>query len=141
MRVAVAAMMMRISANGGELLVVADETAVLEDPGEGSFDDPAAAQHLEALGGWAAFDDLDDDVGLVLGPAHELPAIAAVGEGAGHEGVACAGGLEHRLAAIAVLDGGGMYLDGEQPSIGVGQDVALATVDLLARVVTLRPPF
>src|SRR5918994_6660620 len=81
MRVAVAAMMMRISANGGELLVVADETAVLEDPGEGSFDDPAAAQHLEALGGGAAFDDLDDDVGLVLGPAHQPPGIAAVGEG------------------------------------------------------------
>jgi hypothetical protein len=30
-----------------------------------------------------------------------------------------------------------MDLHGEQPSIGVGQDVALAPVDLLARIVTL----
>ena len=84
---------------------------------------------------------LNDHVGLVLGPAHYLPGIAAIGEGAGHEGVAWAGGLEHRFAAVAVLDASSMDLHGEQPSIGVGQDVALATVDLLARVVTLRSPF
>ena len=87
------------------------------------------------------FDDLDDDVGLVLGPAHEPPGIAAIGEGTGHEGVACAGSLEHRLAPIAILDVGGMDLYREQPSIGVGQDVALAASDLLACIVTLRSPF
>jgi hypothetical protein len=45
-----------------------------------AFDDPSAAQHLEACGGGAAFDDLDDDVGLVLGPVHEPPGIAPVGK-------------------------------------------------------------
>ena len=121
--------------NSGELLVT-DEAAVLDDPGEGSLDDPPAAQNLEALGG-AAFDDLDADVGLVLGPAHEPPGMADIGEGAGHEGIACTRGLEYGFAAVTVLDAGGMDLHGEQPSIGVGQDVALAPVDLLARIVTL----
>jgi hypothetical protein len=36
---------------------------------------------------------------------------------------------------------GGMDLYREQPSIGVGQDVALAASDLLACIVTLRSPF
>jgi hypothetical protein len=34
-----------------------------------------------------------------------------------------------------------MHLDREKPPIGVGQDMALAAFDLLARVVTLRSPF
>ena len=37
---------------------------------------PPAAQHLEPFGR-AVFDDLDAAVGLVLGPAHEPPGIAA----------------------------------------------------------------
>jgi hypothetical protein len=31
--------------------------------------------------------------------------------------------------------------DGEEPTVGVGQDMALAALDLLARVVALRAPF
>jgi hypothetical protein len=53
------------------------------------------------------------------------------------EGVAGTGGLQHGLAAIAILDASGMDLDREQPAVGVGQDMALAPLDLLARVVTL----
>jgi hypothetical protein len=123
--------------DGGELLVVADEPAVLDDPGEGPLDHPAAAQHLEALGGWIAFDDLDDDVGLLPGPAHKPTGVTAIGKGALNEGVSCAGRLEHRLAAIAILDAGRMDADGEEPTVGVGQDMALAAFDLLARVVAL----
>lgn len=125
----------------GELLVVAGKPAVLDDPGEGALDHPAAAQHLEALGGRIAFDDLDDDVGLLPGPAHKPTSVAAVGIGTFDKGVSCAGGLEHRLAAIAILNAGGVNPDGEQPTIGIGQDMALAAVDLLARVIALRAPF
>ena len=127
--------------DSGELLVVADEAAVLDDPGEGPLDHPAAAQHLEALGGWIAFDDLDDDVGLLPGPSHKPTSVAAIGKGSLDEGVSCPGRLEHRLAAIAVLDTGRVDPDGEQPAIGVGQDMALATFDLLTCVVALRSPF
>jgi len=123
--------------DSGELLVVAGEPAVLDDPGEGPLDHPAAAQHLEALGGRVAFDDLDDDVGLRFGPAHEPTGVAAIGKRAFNEGVSCARRLEHRLAAIAILDAGRVDADGEEPAIGVGQDMALTAFDLLARVVTL----
>jgi hypothetical protein len=54
-----------------------------------------------------------------------------------NERVSCPGRLEHRLAAVAILDAGGMDLDGEEPTVGVGQDMALAAFDLLARVIAL----
>jgi hypothetical protein len=41
--------------DSGELLVVAGEPAVLDDPGEGPLDHPVAAQHLKARGGRIAF--------------------------------------------------------------------------------------
>ena len=44
---------------GMELIVFA-EPAVVVDPGDGAFDDPAAGQQDETLGGVRAFDDLQD---------------------------------------------------------------------------------
>jgi len=123
------------------LLVVAGEPAVFDDPGEGPLNDPAAAQDLEAFGGRIAFDDLDDDVGLLPGPAHQPTGVAAVGKGMFDEGIPGARGFQHELAAVAILDSGGMNPDGEEAAVGVGQDVAFAAFDLLARVVALRAPF
>jgi hypothetical protein len=57
------------------------------------------------------------------------------------EGIPGAGGFQHELAAVAILDAGGMNPDGEETAVGVGQDVAFAAFDLLARVVALRAPF
>ena len=53
----------------GELLIVVDEAAVLEDPCKGALHDPSAWQDLEALGACAPADDLERDV-WVLSLAH-----------------------------------------------------------------------
>ena len=89
----------------------------------------------------AAADDLERDVGFVGSPVHEPTGIAAIGEDAGDERKALAGRLERQLAAVAILDIGAVDADGEQPTIGVGQDVALAPGDLLARVIAFFAPF
>ena len=123
------------------MLIVADEAAVLEDPGEGPLDHPASWQHLEAFGVGAAADDLEGDVGLVGGPLHEAAGVAAIGEDAGDERVALARALERQLAAVAVLNVGTMNADRKQPAIGVGQDVALTPGDLLACIIALFAPF
>lgn len=123
------------------MFVVTDEAAALEDPGEGSLDDPAPRQHLETLGVDAAADDLEGDVRLVGGPLDEAAGVAAIGEDASDEGVALARALERQLAAITVLNVGAMNADGEEPAIGIGQDVALAPSDLLARIIALFAPF
>jgi hypothetical protein len=89
----------------------------------------------------AAADDLERDVGLVGGPADEPARITAVGKDAGDEGEALARALERQLAAVAILDVSAVNTNGEEPAIGVGQDVALAPGDLLARVIALFAPF
>lgn len=78
---------------------------------------------------------------LVGSPMHEAAGVAAIGEDAFHERVALARSLERQLAAVTVLNVGGMDADRKQPAIGVGQDVALATGDLLAGVIALVAPF
>ena len=133
--------MMRVSATAVKLLIVASEAAVLHDPGEGSLHDPASRQHLEAFGRGVATDDLQDDVGLVLRPCDEATRVAAIGVGALHEGVSRPRALQDTFTALAILDVGAMDLHGEEASVGIGQDVALASADLLARVVALRAPF
>ena len=45
-----------------------------------------------------------------------------------------------RLCAVAILDVGGVNLDGEEASVGVGQDVPLPAVDLLAGVEPFGSP-
>jgi len=89
----------------------------------------------------ATADDLQGDVGLIGGPLHKATGIATIGEDAGDQEVALARALERQLATIAVLDVGGMDANGEKPAIRVGQDVALAAGDLLARLIAFSPPF
>lgn len=57
------------------------------------------------------------------------------------EGEGAAGAAQDALCAVAVLDIGGVDLDGEEPPVGVGQDVPLAPVDLLARIEAFESPF
>lgn len=80
-------------------------------------------------------------MGLVPGPFDEASGIAAVGEDMLDEGEPGAGALQHALGAVAILDIGGVDLDREQAAIGVGQDVALAPVDLLSGVIAFESPF
>jgi hypothetical protein len=123
--------------DGCELLVVADEPSVLDDPSEGPLYHPAAAQHLETFCGGRAFDDLDDDMSLLPGPLHEPTSVAAIGKSVFDERISCAGCLEYQLGAIAILNVGRVDPDGKEPPIGVGQDVTLATFNFLARVIPL----
>ena len=80
-------------------------------------------------------------MGLVGSPMHEPAGVAAIGEDPGDEGVALARAFERQLATVTVLNISGMNANREQPAIGVGQDVALAPGDLLARIIALVAPF
>jgi hypothetical protein len=88
-----------------------------------------------------ALHNLQDDVGFVPGPAYKATCIATIHVCAFNKGEASPRALQNCFGAIPVLDVGPMHLDREEPSIGVGQDVALATSDLFACVIALRSPF
>ena len=78
--------------------------------------------------------------------SHFRALIAAVGEDALDEGKqATRSSVEHQRSAVAILDIGGMNGDAQQEAERIDEDVPLAALDLLARVVALRiersPPF
>jgi hypothetical protein len=80
-------------------------------------------------------------VGLGLGPGDEATGVSAVGIDVLDERKAGAGATQDALGAVAVLDIGGVDLDGEQAAVGIGQDVPLPAVDLLAGVEPFESPF
>lgn len=122
------------------------EAATAADPGEGAFDDPAFGKNDEAMQ-LAALDDLDrpragpDQGGGELGSL-----VAGVGKDAFDEGEQSARApVEDQRRAVAVLHVGRMHDDVQQEPERVDQNMPLATLDLLARVIARgidrRPPF
>jgi hypothetical protein len=113
--------------------VVAGQAAVVHEPAEGAFDDPAAGLDVESADGGVALDDFEVDADLG-GVFDGFGLVAVVGPGFGDSGVALADLAEEVGAGGGVVDAGGGDGDGEQEAEGVGDDVPLASDDLLGRV-------
>lgn len=62
----------------GASLVITDQAPAAQEPGEGSFDAPAAGQHLEGSGLVAAADDVEDQSEVLNGPVGEMVGVIAV---------------------------------------------------------------
>ena len=105
-------------------------------PSERSLDDPSTRQDLETLGGVGSLDDLDSEIaegGLI----HELGAvIGPVGEQMLQPRPALADTVQDHLSPGAVGNVGRSQIDHQELAIGVDGDVALATHDLLAPIVS-----
>ena len=67
------------------------------------------------------------------------PGVSAVGEDLRDEGKEVARGLQHRPAAVAILDVGRVRFQHQGTPVGVDEGVALSALDLLAGVVAPRP--
>ena len=117
------------------MLEVLGETTVAVQPSEGSFDDPSARENDEALGCIGALDDFDSPF---ADPAQRLPelvsGIAAIGEDMAQPREAADDFGQHQRRTIAVLDVSSVDHGVDQIAVGVSQDVALAALDLLARI-------
>lgn len=129
--------------DGGELdhgccsvgvgFVVAGQAAVVHEPAEGAFDDPAAGLDVEAAGGGVALDDLEVDA-EVGGVFDGFGPVAVVGPGFGDGRVERGDFGQEPGAGCGVVDAGGGDGDGQQEAEGVGDDVPLASDDLFGRV-------
>ncbi len=110
------------------------------EPCEGALDDPAAGQHLEAFGLVGALDDIERPRADLAERVPELvTGIAAVGEQVAQPWEAVDDPGQHQRRSIAILDIGRMDHGMNQVALGIGQDMALAALDLLARVIAARP--
>ncbi len=119
-------------------LVVAGEAAATTDPGQRPLDDPAFGQDDEAVL-LAAADDLElPRPGSGDRRCHFRPLIAGIADDALDKGKAPSGLAQQSLGAVAILHTGGVDSDRQQQAEGVGQDMALAAENLLARIVAGR---
>ena len=91
------------------------------------------------LGARATLDDLDGPFADLLERASQfLPRVGAVGENMTQPRGRFAEQGEESRRAVAILDPGLVNHESEQQAIGIGDDMTLAPVDLLARVIATR---
>jgi transposase len=120
---------------GDRFLEVPGQSAASSEPREGPFHNPSARQHLEALGAIGPLDDFQREAADPFKRAFQLRTrIAAIGEDMAQPRPAFHDGLQHLRGAVAILDSGTVDDETDQQPTGVGHDVALAAVDLLASV-------
>ena len=81
------------------------------------------------------------ELGFFTRPGDQPARVSTVGEHRFYEAPEPTRRAQQRFGAIAVLNAGGVNLNGQKPTFGVCQDVPLAARDLLARVVAFGAPF
>lgn len=108
----------------------------MADPRQGPFHNPPL-WHDDEFVQLVAFDDLDDPTACAgCSRCDARPLIAGIGEDAFDEWEQRARVLvEHQTRTVAILDIGGVDGDAQQEAERVDQNVPLAALDLLARVV------
>lgn len=101
------------------------------DPGQRPLDDPALRDDLEAFGRIRPAEDFDRSRHGVF---DLFPSVSTISDDDFEEGKPRRQAIKQAGRAIAVLDAGGMDVALEQQTNRVGEDVALAAFDLLARI-------
>lgn len=113
---------------------------VAAKPDECSLDDRAPRKQAKASG---LIGSLDDGKRPLPHPGEGrcqlFASVTAIGEDVAQPGEEIADRRQHADRAVAMLDVGAVHLGADQEPVGVGDDVALAPVDLLAGVVPARP--
>src|SRR5216683_1390944 len=114
-------------------LEILGETAVSVEPGDGALDHPAALDAVEARGGLDALDDFDRPLAELFECGLEFVAgVVGIGEDMAQPGKGIADGGEEERGSITILEACFMHDRADQQARCVGQDVALAALDLLA---------
>lgn len=117
-------------------LPVLGQSSTSTQPGKGAFNHPSARQNLEAFGVVTAFDDLDGPASFTSQCLLQLvPGIAAIGKDVTQEGIETADRLQRWHGSIPVLNGGAVNDQSNHETIGVGDDMALASLNLLAGII------
>ena len=122
-------------------LEVFGETAVSVEPCEGPFNDPPSGQDFEALYGIGSPDDFDLPCAALAERGAEFVArITAICKDMPEPWEAVADSVKHIGRTVTILDFSGVDQGVDQIALGVGEDVALASLDLLARVIASGSP-
>ena len=110
-------------------------------PCQCAFDDPSARQHLKMVAVRRTLDNLQKPTTECTGPLYQLSCIAAISPYQLESRKSPQKLGQHELDPVSVLDVRSMDDNGQKQSQSVYDDMALASRDLLARIVATRPPF
>lgn len=119
----------------GEALVALAEAARVVEPAKGALDDPAAGQQDEPFALFGAQHHRQAEREPLGDPVHELARIAAVHPDFPELLAAARQMAQQSPRTVAVLHAGGGHHHRQQQPQRVYQEVPLAPIDLLARVV------
>jgi hypothetical protein len=122
----------------GMALIVTGQPPVPADPGHGSLHDPSFREHDEAVAVAAAHDLKRPRAGPSDGGFHPAALIARITDDPLDEGEGSPRLAQQGLCAVPILNARRMNDDREEEPKGVGQDMALAANDLLARIIAGR---
>ena len=119
---------------------VLGEPPVAVQPCQRPLDDPAPGQHLEAFRRIGPLDDRDGPFTKAAQGVLELVSgVASIGEDMAQPREAPDDFSQHQRRAVAVLNVGSVDHGMNEITLGVGKDMALASLHLLARVIATRP--
>src|SRR4029077_4005416 len=123
----------------GSLEVLGESTTPAE-PSKCTFDHPSPWQELEAFDASWALDDLDRP-GPAMGerPTQLIAAVDAIGKDMAQLGELGTQMLQQRDGTVDILHIGRVNAHGEQKAVGIGDDVALASMEAFAGVEAARP--
>lgn len=123
----------------GSELVVLGKTAELVEPAEGAFDDPASREDRKPFLRVTAPDDLQTRGGEAKAshhPAFEFRAgVTRVGPDEFKFGEGLVDLIEHQRRAVTVLQAGRMNAHLKDQAVGIHQQMAFASHDLLSRII------
>ena len=130
----------------GEALIIAGEAPAAPDPADRPLDHPTSRQDLKAGRVVAALDNLQAPAPRLGKERVQARAfVGAIGPDQVEPGKELAQAGKHEQSPVAVLDVRRMDDGVQDETLRVDDDVALTTLDLLARVITHRvdrdPPF
>ena len=119
-------------------LVVTRKATAAADPGQGPLNDPSLREDDKPVPVTATHDLEFPCAGSGDDGLHLATLIACVGDDALDERKTLSSLPQQRLGPVSILHAGRMDTDGQEQAQRVGQDVALAAQDLLARVIAGR---
>src|SRR5271165_4861495 len=126
-------------AAGDGPLKVPRQPPIAAKPGEGALNDPAPGQELKTFGLVRSLDDLQRPLPAPGKRRLQLLArVGAIGKDMAQPREEIADRSQQVGRAVSILNVGGVHLRANQMTAGIGNDVALAPVDLLARVISPR---
>ena len=128
-------------ARSGACVVVLPQAAIPPQPGNRPFHHLASRQHVEARYPMGTLAAVQEPATNALHPFHHLASIAPIGPHHPQVRLLPMEVAHHQPCPVPVLDIGGMHHHRHHHAHGIHQQMACASVDVVASISPVRPPF